>query len=150
MTNIKEILSNIQERLRTAVPELAYIDKDRGQLVYGSSAVQYPCALLDVGNIDYTLQGRGVRTADTQVLVTVADLPQTTTSSQASEKEEAFRIMDLTERIHTALHLFTAGDYSPLCCTNLKKVCRTAFEIGYDTGETTMPMAEVKLEIDRK
>lgn len=74
MADIKEILLNVQERLGTAVPGLEYIDKDWGQLSYEKPAVKYPCALLDVKNINYSQEGRGRQMADTQLTVTVANL----------------------------------------------------------------------------
>lgn len=162
MASIKEIFSDVQGRLETAVPELAYIDKDRGQLTLEKPAVEYPCALLDVRNIDYTQEGHGVQMADMQLIVTVADLRPTEVLPQTQQEEEAFRIIDLLERIHAALHLFSEGGYAPLFRTNLKKVetasphesyemtYQTAFEIGHDTGETAKRMTGVRLEIDRK
>ena len=46
-TNIKTILLAVQQRLAERVPELAYIDKNWGQLDYEAPPVKWPCALLD-------------------------------------------------------------------------------------------------------
>ena len=69
MTNIVKILSDIQERLVSALPELEYVDKDRGQLSDGNTEIKFPCALLDVKNIDFSLEGKGIRMADIQLVV---------------------------------------------------------------------------------
>ena len=47
-TNIKTILLAVQQRLAERVPELAYIDKNWGQLDYEAPPVKWPCALLDI------------------------------------------------------------------------------------------------------
>lgn len=154
---IKDILLSVQERLGSSVPELGYIDKDWGQLSYEKPAVKWPCALLDIENINYTQEGNGVQMADTQITVTVANLRLTASSLLAPNKEEAYRIIELLDRIHAALHLFTAGSYAPLFRTNLKKVVadsthecykmiyQTAFEEDFDTGETSAPVERIKL-----
>lgn len=159
MADIKEILLNVQERLGTAVPGLEYIDKDWGQLSYEKPAVKYPCALLDVKNINYSQEGRGRQMADTQLTVTVANLRLAAASLLAPRKEEAYQVIDLLERIHAALHLFSTGGFAPLFRSNLKKVVadsshecyemtyQTAFEVGYDTGERPGAITSVRLEL---
>ena len=52
---MKQIFLSIQNRL-AEIEELSYIDKDWGQLQYEQPPVQWPCALIDVANIDYTQQ----------------------------------------------------------------------------------------------
>ena len=159
MANIKEILLSVQERLGSTVPELQYIDKDWGQLSCEKPAVKYPCALLDVRNINYSQEGRGRQMADTQLTVTVANLRLAAASLLAPRKEEAYLVIDLLERIHAALHLFTAGGYAPLFRTNLKKVVadsshecyemtyQTSFEVGYDTSEKSRAVTGVRLQL---
>ena len=49
--NIKTILLAVQQRLAERVPELAYIDKNWGQLDYEAPPVKWPCALLDLSLI---------------------------------------------------------------------------------------------------
>ena len=52
-TNIKTILLAVQQRLADQVPELAYIDKNWGQLDYEAPPVKWPCALLDIDEITH-------------------------------------------------------------------------------------------------
>lgn len=159
MDQIKPILLDVQQRLGSEVPELAYVDKDWGQLSYEKPPVKWPCALLDVKNVTFTQEGRGVQMADTQIIVTVANMRLVASSLAAPKAEDAYRIIELLDRIHAALHLFTAGAYSPLFRTNLRKVVadsskecyemtyQTAFEVGFDMGSTTAPPPKVKLTL---
>lgn len=148
---------SVQGRLGERVPELGYVDKDWGQLSHEKPAVKFPCALLDIENINYTQQGGGYQQADTQITVTVANLRLTAASLNAPRKEDAYQVIDLLERIHEALQLFSDGDYAPLFRTNLKKVLadsskecykityQTAFAVSLDAGGGTAPAPEVKI-----
>ena len=135
MDQIAAILLSAQTQLGEHVPELAYIDKDWGQLSYEVPSVKWPCALLDVENVNYTQEGGGRQMADTQLTITVADM-----------------------RLTPASH-FSDGDYAPLFRTNLKKVVvnssyecyrltyQTAFEVGFNTGATSGRVERVRLEL---
>ena len=56
--NIKTILLAVQQRLAERVPELAYIDKNWGQLDYEAPPVKWPCALLDIDEVPFSQIGR--------------------------------------------------------------------------------------------
>lgn len=149
---MEELLLNIQERLGYEIPELEYIGKDRGQLSDGNADIEFPCALLDLKNIDYTQEGNGTRMADIRLTVTVAH-------SQDPSTEEEYNVIGLIEDTDTALHLFSVGDFTPLFCTEIKKIAasggrecyemtyRTFLEIGHDTGWTKNHIQNVKLDI---
>ncbi len=159
MDQIAAILLSVQTQLGKHVPELAYIDKDWGQLSYEVPSVKWPCALLDVENVNYTQEGGGQQMADTQLTIMVADMRLTPASLTAPKREDAYRTIELLGKIHRALHLFAVGDYAPLFRTNLKKVVvnssyecyrltyQTAFEVEFDTGVTTSRVARIKLEL---
>lgn len=159
MDQITAILLSVQTQLGECVPELAYIDKDWGQLSYELPSVKWPCALLDVENVNYTQEGGGRQMADTQLTITVADRRLTPASLAAPNREDAYRIIELLGKIHRSLHHFSDGNYAPLFRTNLKKVVvnssyecyrltyQTAFEDGLDTGTTTVRIQHVKLDL---
>lgn len=161
MERIATILSDVRTQLEENVSELAYIDKDRGQLPSEATSAAWPCALLDVENVDYTQEGDGRQMADARIIVTVADKRLSSASQAASEQEEdAFRIFGLLEEVHRALHCFSTGGYAPLCRTNLKKTAaddsyecykltyRTAFEVGFDTGATSSRIQGIRLNLE--
>lgn len=159
MDQIAAILLSVQTRLGECVPELAYIDKDWGQLAYEVPSVKWPCALLDVENVNYTQEGGGRQMADAQLTITVADMRLTPASLAAPKREDAYNTIKLLGKIHYALHNFSTVDYAPLFRTDLKKVIvnssyecyrltyQTAFEVGFDTGATTSRIQHVKLDL---
>ena len=159
MDQIAAILLSVQTQLGEHVPELAYIDKDWGQLSYEVPSVKWPCALLDVENVNYTQEGGGRQMADTQLTITVADMRLTPASQAAPKREDAYRIIELLGKIHRSLHHFSDGDYAPLFRTNLKKVVvnssyecyrltyQTAFEVGFNTGATSGRVERVRLQL---
>lgn len=145
MTNIEEILSQAVERLRDAVPELAFV----GRRAAGASDMPVPHALLDVGNVDYTQQGRGAQLAEAQLTVEVAGAPADTSCA----------VFGLLDRVHAALHGFTAGDHAPLCRTNLKRTSDaagdsytatylTAFDVGGCPDAAAAPLRSVALHVE--
>lgn len=149
---MEELLLNIQERLKHEIPELEYIGKDMGQLSDGNTEMVFPCALLDLKNIGYTQEGNGTRMADIRLAVTVAH-------SQDPSTGKGYNAIGLIEDTDTALHLFAVGDFTPLFCTEIKKMTasggrecyemtyRTFLEIGHDTGWTKKHIQNVKLDI---
>lgn len=159
MDPIAAILLSVQTQLGARVPELAYISKDWGQLSYEVPPVKWPCALLDVKNVDYTQEGGSLQMGDTQLTITVADMRLTSASLAAPKLEDAYRTIELLGKIHRSLHHFAAGDYAPLFRTNLRKVegnnsyeCyrltyQTAFEDGFDAGATSGRIQRVKLDL---
>lgn len=159
MDQIAAILLNVQTQLGESVPELAYIDKDWGQLSYELPSVKWPCALLDVENVNYTQEGGGRQMADTRITITVADMRLTPASLTAPDRMDAYKTIELLGKIHRALHNFSTVDYAPLFRSNLKKVVvnssyecyrltyQTAFEVGFDTGATTSRIQNVRLNL---
>ncbi|WP_163444440.1 hypothetical protein [Flavobacterium columnare] len=111
---MKNILQAIQSRL-TEVSELNYIDEDWGQLDYYSQnmPVQWPCCLIDINNLDYSNTGvdrfqtpRIRQMAKASVKITLANLKLTNTSFHApqQQKNDAWLIWELTQKIHEKLH----------------------------------------------
>lgn len=159
MDAIQQILLDVQNRLGQQVPDLAYVDKDWGQLKAELPAVKFPCALLDLNDIGFSQTGNGGQVADAKITVTVAHLRLTSSSLAAPKKEEAYRVIGLLAQIHETLHTFTAGDYAPLTRTRLRKVLadssrecyeltyQTAYMVGHDTGGSTTRITGVRLEL---
>ena len=53
---MKEVFKDIQQRLQT-IPEFRYIGEDWGQLNFEQPPVDWPCALIDLGNVDFSSAG---------------------------------------------------------------------------------------------
>ncbi|WP_304581973.1 hypothetical protein [uncultured Alistipes sp.] len=151
MTHIKNILRNMRKRLCTAVPEFAAVEKNRGQLAGADPAVESPCALLDIRSIDFSQQGDSVQLADVLLTVTLAET--------GAAADSPYRMVELLERVRTALHLFAADEHTLLLCTGLKKVdaanlrecyeltCRTTFEVDDGTLPATHSVQAIGLDV---
>lgn len=127
---MKQLLQNIQNRL-AEIPELQYIDEDWGQIDYYSPnmPVKWPCCLIDIqsGQFSNISKDMGKRPKDRQnasfvVKISLANMRLTNTSYLApkGQKDNAWAIFNLVEKVHQKLHGF-----SPL--ENCSKMLRTSF-----------------------
>jgi hypothetical protein len=134
---MKNIFLGIQAKL-AELPELKYIDKNWGQLLYELPPVKFPCALLDINAVDYSQLGALAQNAAAVVEITIANFRMVSSSAKAPNKEEAYTVFDIIERIHQLLHGFSTGEFSPLIRTGLKKLdtARTdeIYSVNYKTA----------------
>lgn len=124
---MKELLTDILNRIKTEIPQIKYVDEDWGQLNNYSlnPPVQFPAAIVDCINANYTNEGKLVQMGDVQVRIRIADLKLTNTSGKApqTQKDQAFAIYDLLATIHSKLHGWPANKpYSRLIRQSMKKV----------------------------
>ena len=105
---MKTILQNIQTKLRE-VTELKHIDEDCGQLNIFQPPVNWPCCLIDISTANYSNLGidRNLQPINRQsgkflIKLTLANLKLTNTSMNApqSQKDQAWFIWDLAQKIH--------------------------------------------------
>ena len=154
--NIKTILLAVQQRLAERVPELAYIDKNWGQLDYEAPPVKWPCALLDIDEVPFSQIGGGGQIADggtVEMLVSP--------SAAAPRKADAYRLIELLDKIHSALQRFTDGTFGPMFRTQIKKIAavragecykvlyQTAYTLpGVQEGQSAkLPPSSIRLEM---
>lgn len=123
---MKQIFLSIQSEL-SRVSTLKHIDKNWNQLNYEQPPVKWPCALLDIANVEYSQLGHLHQSALSDVEVTVADMRFTNTSLRNPNREDGFDIFTLLDEIHQALQGFAPANAQPLVRTNLQKV-----ETGYN------------------
>lgn len=123
---MKQLLTDIQNRLQAYVPQLAYIDEDWGQMDYYAvgQPVKFPCALINIGTIAYSDQGKGVQTGIGTVIITVADIKLANSSSNAPLllKQTAWKVYDTIQAIHQVLHGWAGSPfYGPLTRTQVHR-----------------------------
>ncbi|MDB0603174.1 hypothetical protein PL373_18985 [Tenacibaculum maritimum] len=127
---MKQLIKNIQQRLQP-IQELKYVDEDWGQLDYYSPnfPVQWPCVLIDITNANFSNIGQDKRVkpmqrqmGETIFSFTIANLKLTNTSSKAplAQKDNAWSIWELIEKVHTELQGFNPD-------TNAGKLIRTGW-----------------------
>jgi len=111
---MKALLEAVQTKLNT-VSELKYIDEDWGQLDSYSPnpPTKFPCALIDITSIIYSNIGKdnsanpvNRQTAEGTITFIIANLKLTNTSQRAPQvqKDEAWKIWELMEKIHQKVH----------------------------------------------
>lgn len=122
MTTLSTIFLTIQARLQERVSQLKYTDKDWGQLRYPQPAVQFPCVLLDSGNIGVSQVGRGAQLRQVDILLTVANQRLRSSSGNAPGKEEAYETLDLLEAIFDTLQGFGTEVFSGLVFSAQRRI----------------------------
>lgn len=126
---MKQLLTDILNRIKTDVPAIKYVDEDWGQLDYYSPAppVQFPAAIVDCVSVTYTNEGKLVQLGDVQVRIRIADQKLTNSSGKApqTQRNQAFAIYDLLATMHAKLHGWpTNKHYTRLVRQTLKRVVR--------------------------
>lgn len=108
------ILDKISEKL-SELPEIKYSDENWGQLdYYGTDApVQWPCTLVDYNSGQFSNNGKDIRAVPQNrqegligIEITIANLKLTNSSTRAPllQKQKAFSIYELVEKVHQHLH----------------------------------------------
>jgi hypothetical protein len=150
---MKIILQNIQESLAT-IAELKYVDENWGQMddYSPNPPTQFPLALIDVGNLQYTDIGRN-RDANPEmrqmgsgtITIKIANLKLVNSSARAPQamKNLSYSIWDLIESVHANLHgKVIGGAAGAMMRTSLRKVTRDdgiqMFELTYSVGVTNV------------
>lgn len=111
---MKAELQAIQTILET-ITELKYIDEDWGQLDNYSPhfPTQFPLALVDIGRLvfenigmDKSATPQNRQTGTGTVVITIANAKLTNTSVKApqGQKDAAWKIWDIIEKVHAKLH----------------------------------------------
>ena len=122
---MESIFLDIQAKLQT-VEGLAYCGEDWGQLNFEQPPVNFPCALIDIGNITYSQAGNNTQLADAILNITVADVQNQGINPAMPPMLQAnsFRLFTLLENINKALHGKQGGNYGKLCRTQIRKTLR--------------------------
>ncbi len=122
---MKEAFKDILERLKT-IPELRYVGEDWGQLNFEQPPVDWPCALIDLSNAEFSSSGMKAQQTEATVNITIADIRYHSVSSALPPEQEAkaFEIFDLIDKVNRLLHGTGGEHYSRLCRVSLKKMLR--------------------------
>lgn len=104
----------------SAIPELQWVDDNLGQFNEETTTVEYPCALVGIGNIDQTAYNGSGQYGDITLEITVAFAKPTTTNNFPSKVHPlAADIYDLIRKIDKAILLLEGEDYGPLTRTKI-------------------------------
>lgn len=123
------LIQDIQNRLSAEVPDLKYIDEDWGQLDDYSPnfPVKWPCALIDISQVQYSNAGKTAQLGEAAITITIADMKLLNSSSKApaNQKAERATYLQLIKKVHAKLHGWSGhSHYSKLIRTTFKRFKR--------------------------
>jgi len=117
----------VQDRIKSAVPAIKYIDQDLGQLRAAKPAVAWPCVLIDFEDFSFEDYGTLVQSAQGTVVVMLGFAPNSnsTQATPAAYVQQALNYYDIEWALHVALQGWTpGGDIGRLDRTNARTLRR--------------------------
>ncbi|BFM42690.1 hypothetical protein CFS9_13310 [Flavobacterium sp. CFS9] len=150
---MKAFLENVQAKMRN-VSELKSIDEDWGQLDSYSPnpPAKFPCGLIDITNLIFSNIGKDNnanpihrQTGEGTITFIIADLKLSNTSFHApqSQKDNAWKIWEIIEKIHQEFHGWRPVELSgALMRTGLRRIRRDdgiqEYQVTYSIGFTNV------------
>lgn len=137
---MKTIFNAILTALKT-IPEL-YVAENWGQLNIEQPPVNFPCALIDLGEVTYSQLSRQAQQADVEIQITLSDIIYNGIDQGSPEEEKAreLHIFDLIDTLHRCLHGLSGDTFSPMHRIHIAKTIREdsirEFVIRYRCGYT--------------
>ena len=144
---MKTFLNAVMQRLKEQVSELRYISEDWGQLDYYETMppVKFPCALVSIDRVNYSVVAKDRRKAVVSVVVRIADAPSVTGNVAAPEsyRNRAFAIFDLLEEVDKALNGLSGDTFNQFSLESIYRDNRQDFIREYNmTFETGFTLKE--------
>lgn len=139
---MKQIFLSIQSRLASLVSSLQYIDKNWGQLNIPQPPVKWPCCLIDLDTIDYSMATNETRLAEASIILTIADHHTVRSSAQAPAKANAYDILDLIEDVISALDGWRVHDTTQALIRT--RLAKTYSDQSYDVYSLTFSTAWIE------
>lgn len=143
METLKAIINDVMDRLQE-VDGIKYVDKNWGQLLCEPPAVKYPCALVDIGDAEYSNLGSGEQMVNVVVDVVVSVQRLTPSSTASRRRVDSYADLELLAKIQDALHLYGTDKYHPLQRTQMYKEDTepgvSTYHVRYLTGYVTPPV----------
>lgn len=113
-----ELLLQIQQRIKTAVPYIRHIEEDLGQLedYKTKPEVSWPCALISTEIAQANDMGDLAQMVDGMVIIRLALPPYSSGAAwfDQATKEKALRIYDIEWQVYKALHGWQPTNFSSL------------------------------------
>lgn len=138
---MEQLISSIMERLANQVPELRFIDVDLEQLQLENPPVDFPCALIDISNVNYTSSLHSQQQADVDVSVTLgfSVLAPSSHYSEPVYKKEAMQHYSIITKVAEALHGYETDSFVKLDRVSLSRRTNTyprSYVLNFKTGYT--------------
>lgn len=125
----KEFFVNIQNRVKTRMPEINHFDLYAGQFndeLLTQKILFFPCVLLEFRQMDFQTLSENVQQCDALIVVHIAQNMIATDFYEGAENQnQALTMLDFTEEVHKALQGFTDDFFTPL--TRVREVQNSNF-----------------------
>jgi hypothetical protein len=121
---MKFLFKSIQDRLKSEVPELRWIDMDKGQLDYFERPpVSFPCALISVQLPRTVDLGAKKQKCDALIVIRLGFDFSGNTSHVTPETalEKSLEYFDLVEKVYEALQGYQESTYNNLSRQSLRE-----------------------------
>ena len=111
-----EIYTSIRNRLQEKLPELEYVDLQKGQInLYGQETnLPLPAALIEIKQVDWTETAGGYQTGDALLSVYLYLDKTAGTLDPNVQDAESLRLLDMQEEIFRALEKLSGNTFQPL------------------------------------
>lgn len=150
---MKAFLEIVEAKL-ASIPELKYVDEDWGQLDSYSPnpPTIFPCSLIDITSMVFSNLGKdntanpvNRQTAEGTITIIIANLKLSNTSQRAPQpqKDNAWKIWEIIEKIHQKLHGWKpTADSGSLIRTAHKRIRRDdgiqEYQVTYSLSKTNV------------
>ena len=158
---MKDVFIDVEQHLHQ-IPGL-YVAEDWGQLNFEKPPVNFPCALIDLGEAKYSQVGNRFQMAEATLNIILADVQfqGIVPTARERDRQRAFGIFNLIDKIHSRLHGQQGDRYSPLTRLEVKKIMRPdlirefvmVYRFGYtDTSASSIygkvtPDPEIRVDV---
>lgn len=123
---MKTIFKETVARLEAQVPELLWIDKEKGQMNFNDTPVLFPAALL---TLSWRTRTDVTDTSQFKDLVVQVKLcfdftGNTNHKTPAVHRDKSLAYYDIVEKVHAALQGWSGSEFGPLSSISLNPIPR--------------------------
>ena len=115
VATMKEIIKAIQDRIKSEVSEIKYIDVDYGQLNEANPPVKFPAAIIDLDDMEcQQLEEDGdakVQLVTAVFRITLVWLHTSPSNRESDSRGVALKCYDILGKLHQALQGYTDGEH---------------------------------------
>lgn len=118
----KTIFLDLQERIKTEVPEIRFIEQNIGQIGIEDfrKMVSFPAVIIDFSNTTFTALQGNVQLAEATITITLIfeTFSQSYNLAPSSVKEKALEFLDIEQKVYQALQGWENGNCTPMVRMN--------------------------------
>ena len=157
---METIITAIIDKLASDIPELRHIDINIGQMAVPDPPVDYPCALIDVSEIDWTTLGCKRQRGEVNIEIELFFIIRTSTQSAAPKEVRASALehFSIIKKVYKTLQGLSGDTFSGLTRVKSqrnKEYYPRGFKMAFTCSiedssavQTYRKLSDVQLDID--